>query len=102
MRPIALVALLALVARAEDSLPADPQLVRGRLENGMSYWIRRQPVPEGKASVLLHVGSGSLNETDEQRGDPAVRRLLTLDERAHEQLSELIGLRVESDAQRLV
>jgi len=69
-RSIALLLLLiAVPARAEDKpLPQDPSIVMGRLPNGMRYWIRPNRTPKGKVSMLMHVHSGSLNETDEQRG----------------------------------
>lgn len=34
----------------------------------MRYWLRKHPQPAGKISLLLRVGSGSLNEDDDQRG----------------------------------
>ena len=50
-------------------LPVDPAIAKmGRLENGMSYWIRPNATPPEKVGVLLHIGSGSLNESEEQRG----------------------------------
>jgi zinc protease len=64
--------LLALPATAEidlaAKLPADPAVRRGALPNGLRYWIRVNKTPPGKASLLLHIGSGSLNEADDQRG----------------------------------
>jgi len=49
-------------------LPADPALVTGTLENGLDYVVLRHPNPAGQAHVQLRVHSGSLNETEEQRG----------------------------------
>ncbi|MGD9688785.1 MAG: M16 family metallopeptidase [Phycisphaerales bacterium] len=56
-----------LVAGAEP-LPTDPALTAGKLENGMAYVIREHATPPGHVSVRLHISSGSLNETDKQRG----------------------------------
>lgn len=53
---------------ADPPLLADPRLVRGTLENGLSYTVLRHDNPPGRAIVYLHVHSGSLNETDRQRG----------------------------------
>lgn len=50
------------------SLPTDPRLVTGTLENGVSYVFRPHANPPGKVSLWMHIGTGSLNETDEQRG----------------------------------
>ncbi|MCC6429236.1 MAG: insulinase family protein [Phycisphaerales bacterium] len=49
-------------------LPTDPKLVTGTLDNGLSYIIRKHDNPPGRAALYLHVASGSLNETDKQRG----------------------------------
>jgi zinc protease len=53
---------------ADEKLPTDPALVTGTLPNGLSYIIRRHRNPEGRASIWLHVSSGSLNETDATQG----------------------------------
>ncbi len=42
--------------------------MRGTLENGLRYVVRRHGHPPGRAVVWLHVHSGSLNETDRQHG----------------------------------
>jgi zinc protease len=50
-------------------LPVDPGVTKiGTLENGLTYWIRPNQTPPKKVGVLLHIDSGSLNETEEQRG----------------------------------
>ena len=49
-------------------LPTDPTLVSGELENGLKYIVRKQAIPPGRAAVWIHFHSGSLNETDRQRG----------------------------------
>ena len=55
-------------APAAETLPTDPALVTGRLANGLSYIIRQNKNPEGRVGIWLHVSSGSLNETEAQRG----------------------------------
>lgn len=55
------------VAEAQ-SLPSDERLVTGELDNGLKYIVRKHAVPPGRAALYLHVSSGSLNETDKQRG----------------------------------
>lgn len=49
-------------------LPTDEKLVQGTLPNGMAYIVRRHGNPPGRANMWLHVSTGSLNETDAQRG----------------------------------
>ncbi len=56
-------------AEATAPLPKqDPQLVTGKLDNGLSYYIRPNAEPKGRFSVRLHVNTGSLNETEDIRG----------------------------------
>lgn len=49
-------------------LPTDPAMHRGRLDNGMAYWVRSHATPPGKIAFWLHVDTGSLNEDDGQEG----------------------------------
>lgn len=53
---------------AETKLPSDPRLVTGQLDNGLKYIVMKHGNPPGRAQMYIHVSSGSLNETDEQRG----------------------------------
>jgi zinc protease len=53
---------------ADEKLPIDPALVTGSLPNGLAYIIRQHKNPEGRVGIWLHVASGSLNETEAQRG----------------------------------
>jgi len=66
----ALSASLSLVpCRAGDTpLPHDERPVTGTLDNGLTYMIRQHDNPPGRAAIWMHVSSGSLNETDPQRG----------------------------------
>ncbi len=50
------------------TLVQSPDLLTGALSNGLRYAVLRHPVPEGRLIVWLHVDTGSLNETDAQRG----------------------------------
>ncbi|MBY0112112.1 MAG: insulinase family protein [Phycisphaerales bacterium] len=63
----ALFCLCAMGVRAQP-LPSDPSLVTGELDNGLRYIIRKHAVPPGRATIWVHIHSGSLNETDQQRG----------------------------------
>lgn len=55
-------------ATLAQPLPTDPRLVTGELPNGLKYIVLRHPNPPGRAAMWIHVSSGSLNETDKQRG----------------------------------
>ncbi|MEL6877824.1 MAG: insulinase family protein [Pseudomonadota bacterium] len=51
-----------------SDVPVDPGFVFGELENGLRYVIRENGTPEGTALVRMQIGSGSLDETDSERG----------------------------------
>lgn len=56
------------VELAVDSLKMDPQIVTGKLENGLTYYIRPNAEPKGRMSIRLRVDTGSLNEVEENQG----------------------------------
>lgn len=69
MRRIVLWVVLVLCGSvAAQDLPTDPRYVRGELANGMAYIVRRHENPPGRAAFWLHVSTGSLNESESQRG----------------------------------
>lgn len=63
----ALSLLFTLVVVAQP-LPTDPRNVQGELPNGMKYIVRKHSTPPGRAFVQMLVSTGSMNETDKQRG----------------------------------
>jgi zinc protease len=75
----ALAAVLAVPAYAEEAappgwafeasdVPVDPAFTFGVLPNGMRYILRENHTPDGTVLVRLRIGSGSLEETDDERG----------------------------------
>ena len=48
-------------------LPADPNIVTGKLSNGVAWMYRQHDNPPGKMALMIHVDAGSLNETDAAR-----------------------------------
>lgn len=51
-----------------SKLPLDPQVKVGKLENGLTYYIRQNRKPEKKVELRLVVNAGAINEDDDQRG----------------------------------
>lgn len=49
-------------------LPVDPELRIGHLSNGMTYYIRHNEEPKGRAEFWLVQNTGSLVEEDDERG----------------------------------
>ena len=50
------------------AVPVDPDVTIGRLDNGLTYYIRSNKKPENRAEMLLVVNAGSVLETDIQQG----------------------------------
>jgi zinc protease len=65
-----MVPVMALVAasHADQPLPSDGRVKSGMLENGVQWLYRQHSNPPGKMMLMIHVDTGSLNETDAQRG----------------------------------
>ena len=53
---------------SDAALAFDPRVVRGTLSNGLSYYIRHNEEPIGRAQISLAVKAGSVLETDDQQG----------------------------------
>jgi len=51
-----------------SDVPVDQGYTFGQLDNGLRYIIRRNATPEGTALVRMRIGSGSLEERNDERG----------------------------------
>jgi len=49
-------------------LPTDPAVRKGKLENGLTYYIRHNELPEGRAEFYLATNVGAIQETPDQDG----------------------------------
>jgi zinc protease len=49
-------------------LPLDPEVRIGRLDNGLTYYIRKHDRPKERAQLWLAVDAGSVLEDDDQKG----------------------------------
>ncbi|MEE8591498.1 MAG: insulinase family protein, partial [Spirochaetia bacterium] len=52
----------------EAEIPVDPQVRLGRLENGLTYYVRPNRKPENRAELRLVVNAGSVLEDEDQLG----------------------------------
>jgi zinc protease len=59
---------LTLAQQQLSAIPADPNLRIGKLENGLTYYIRKNKLPENKADFYIAQKVGSILEEPEQRG----------------------------------
>ena len=51
-----------------SNLKPDPRLIFGRLKNGFRYVLMENKEPRDRVGMYLDVQTGSLNETEDQRG----------------------------------
>jgi zinc protease len=59
----------AAAQKAEPAtLPTDPDLLTGKLPNGLTYYIRKNTEPKNRAVLYLVVKAGSVLEDDNQQG----------------------------------
>jgi zinc protease len=54
--------------RPEAEIPIDPQVRLGRLDNGLTYYVRPNREPENRAELRLVVNAGSVLEDEDQLG----------------------------------
>jgi zinc protease len=52
----------------DETLPIDPNVRIGQLENGLTYYVRANQEPENRAELRLVVNAGSVLEDEDQRG----------------------------------
>lgn len=58
----------AQIASLDENLTLDPKVKLGKLENGLTYYIRQNKKPEQKVELRLVLNAGAINEDDDQRG----------------------------------
>ncbi|WP_298248157.1 pitrilysin family protein [uncultured Christiangramia sp.] len=51
-----------------DEIPMDPDVKIGKLDNGLTYYIRNNGKPEDKLELRLALKAGSILENDDQQG----------------------------------
>jgi len=56
------------VINYKDTIPVDPNVVIGKLSNGLVYYIRKNKKPENRIELRLAVNAGSILETQSQLG----------------------------------
>lgn len=55
-------------ANLQDPLPQDPNVIVGKLPNGITYYLRHNAEPKDRASFYIIRNAGALLEEDEQNG----------------------------------
>ena len=63
-----LVFATGLVAQQMPPVPVDPQVRFGRLDNGLTYYIRHNQLPKERAEFYIAQNVGAIQEEDDQNG----------------------------------
>ena len=63
-----IVAFAALAQQQPQALPNDPAVKVGKLENGLTYYIRHNDKPAQRAEFYLATNVGAFQEEDDQEG----------------------------------
>ncbi len=64
----ALMGPLTVAAQQMPPIPVDPNVRIGKLDNGLTYYIRHNEYPKGQADYYIAQKVGSIQEEDSQRG----------------------------------
>ncbi len=51
-----------------QEIPKDPNVIYGKLDNGMTYYIRSNATPAKRAELSIVINTGSVQEEEDQRG----------------------------------
>jgi zinc protease len=88
------VVLMTPAAQAQDLSPRlalDPAIRTGTLANGLTFFIRRNTLPEKRAAFRLVVKAGSIDEADDQRGLAHLVEHMAFNGSAHFKSGELVS-----------
>ncbi|MFC4871644.1 M16 family metallopeptidase [Negadavirga shengliensis] len=74
-----------------DTVPLDPRVITGQLENGLKYYIQHNPKPENKLELRLAVNVGSVQEDESQLGLAHFTEHMAFNGSEHFEKNELIS-----------
>ena len=60
--------VIAQIPDTDSPIPPDPSIKIGKLDNGITYYIKYNKKPEQRVELRLAVNAGSICETDGQQG----------------------------------
>jgi len=63
-----LTGISAQIQDPDKPIPADPNIKIGKLDNGITYYIKQNKKPEQRIELRLAVNAGSVCETNGQQG----------------------------------
>ncbi len=74
-----------------DTIPVDPKITIGTLDNGLKYYIRENKKPEDRAFLRLVVNAGSILENENQQGLAHLNEHMAFNGTKHFAKQELIN-----------
>lgn len=87
---LALFAVLWSTVAFAQELPQDANLVKGKLKNGLTYYIYPHQEPENQAIVRLYIKAGSILEEEDQQGIAHFLEHMAFNGTTHFEKNELI------------
>src|ERR1035437_4624961 len=85
------IAILPQQLKLDDEIPLDKNILTGKLENGLRYYIRENKKPEDRAFLRLVVNAGSVLENDDQQGLAHLVEHMAFNGSKHFQKNELVN-----------
>lgn len=65
---ISLFSFILMAQELQDKIPVSPEVLKGKLDNGITYYVRENKKPENRIFLRLVVNAGSVLENDSQQG----------------------------------
>ena len=72
-------------------IPADPEVKIGKLANGLTYYIRKNTIPEKRVQLRLVVNAGSVLERPDQQGLAHMMEHMNFNGSKHFEKNELVS-----------
>jgi zinc protease len=77
--------------KLNDEIPLDKTILTGKLDNGLTYYIKENKKPEHRAVFRLAVNAGSILENDDQQGLAHLVEHMAFDGSKHFEKNDLIN-----------
>src|SRR5689334_19058236 len=74
-----------------DPIPVSPDIRKGKLANGLTYYIRKNSKPEKKVELRLAIKAGSILEADDQQGLAHFTEHMAFNGSAHFKKNDLVS-----------
>lgn len=83
--------LVSAQSKLTDKLPFDSTITKGKLANGLTYYIKQNKKPENKVELRLVVNAGSILEDNDQQGLAHFTEHMAFNGSTHFKKNELVS-----------